>query len=151
MDQERARERVARATKTNLGIAVMNTASIAARAEVASSFRARAASVRNWLVSTRCALLACAALWIAYATRVAIDAGPYHLFELVFLVGAVMLVTGIAWYLPFFGAMIFCAASVATWIFLDATPINAWLASPAFVVSCLLLHRWQVERTATAS
>lgn len=123
----------------------MNTATIAARMEAASSLRAHAASVRNWIVSTRCAVLACAALWIAYGTRVGLDAGPFHLFETVFFTGAVVLAVGIAWFLPFFGAIVFCGASIASWIFLDAAPVNAWLASPAFVVSCLLLHRWKVE------
>lgn len=128
----------------------MNTATIAARARATSDLRARTASVRNWLISTRCALLACAASWIAYGLRTAADAGPFHLYQVVFFTGAVLLLVGIAWVVPFLGALLFAGASVAAWLFLDATPDNAWLALPAFVLSCLLLHRWKVERSAEA-
>lgn len=129
----------------------MNTASIAARAHAPSNLRAQTASVRNWLISTRCAILACAALWLAYGFQIAADVGPYHLFEVVFFTGAVVLATGVAWSYSFFGAVVFATAAVAAGTFLDATPDNVWLAAPAFVVACLLLHRWKVERTATDS
>ncbi|MBI5364106.1 MAG: hypothetical protein HZA53_13070 [Planctomycetes bacterium] len=126
----------------------MNTASIAAQSQAQSNLRAHTASVRTWLVSTRCAILACAAIWLAYGFRVGADLGPYHMFEVVFFTGAVVLVTGVAWLLPFLGALLCMGASVASWLFLDTTPINALLAVPAFVLACLLLHRWHVERDA---
>ncbi len=128
----------------------MNSASIAARARAPSTLRAQTASVRNWLISTRCAILACAAVWLAYALRVGAAAGPFHLFEVVFFTGAVILATGIAWSYSFFGAVVFASAAVAAGTFLDTTPDNVLLAAPAFVVACLLLHRWKVERTADA-
>lgn len=126
----------------------MNTATIAAHAQAQSNLRAHTASVRNWLISTRCAILACAAIWLAYGFRVGADLGPYHTFQVVFFAGAVLLVTGVAWLLPFVGALLCMSASIASWLFLDTTPDNAWVALPAFVLACLLLHRWHVERDA---
>lgn len=128
----------------------MNTASITPNAHASSTLPTRTASARSWLISTRAATLACAALWFVYGATAASAAGPYLAYQGVFIAGAVLLVTGLAWVLPFLGAMLCMIASLSAWIFLDTTPDNALLAASAFVLSCLLLHRWHVERDAEA-
>lgn len=129
----------------------MTTATITSRAQTTSNLRSDALSIRSWLISTRTALLACGALWFAYGLRAVAEAGPYHLYEFVFFTGGIVLVIAIGWMLPFLGAMFLGCASVAAWLIVDATPVNALLALTAFVVACMLLHRWHVERDAAVS
>jgi hypothetical protein len=126
----------------------MTTATYASRVHTPSLAHTAARSIRGWSISTRAALLACGALTLAYGLRTVADAGPSHLHAFVFFAGAAVLVVAIAWSFPFLGALLLASASVATWLFVDATPVNALLATPLFVVACMLLHRWHVERDA---
>jgi len=111
----------------------------------------RARSLRVDRLLARVALLAASACFTAAALRAGAEAGPSELYLLVFALGAIALVTALAWLLPFAGALLIGSAGTAIWIFLDATPLNAWLALAAYVAVGFLLHAWLVEaRTSDA-
>jgi hypothetical protein len=105
-------------------------------------WRARLASTTAGASASKLALLACAALYSAYALQRTAEAGPSHLFELVFVLGAIALVVAATWLMPFLGSLLLCGGGTAVWIFLDTTPDNAWLAGAAFVAMAFSLRRW---------
>ena len=62
-----------------------------------------------------------------------------------FVLGAITLALVFAWVMPFAGALMLGSAGTAVWMFLDATPANAWLAGAAYVAMGLTLARWVAE------
>ncbi len=122
----------------------MSTATIAARAT--NLDHAHVASARPWRVSAHAALLVWTALFAAYGARVAIDAGPAHLFQLTFFLGGLVLILGLSWSLPFLGALLTASLSAAAWVFVDATPTNNWLGLAGLAVAIVLMRTWIAER-----
>lgn len=127
----------------------MTTATYATRASAHTHLRTQTRSTSTLTTSlAKFAVLGWSALFIAYATRMVIDAGPSQLFEYVFVLGAIVLVGAFAWLLPFAGALLLGSAGTAAWIFLDATPANAWLAGAAYLAMGLTMYRWILEHPA---
>lgn len=124
----------------------MSTVSISARATDLE--HAQVASARPWRISAHAALLVWTALFAAYGTRVAIDAGPAHLFQLTFFLGGLVLLLGLSWSLPFVGALLTASVSAAAWLFVDAEPTNHWLGLAGLAVAIVLMRTWIAERRA---
>lgn len=124
----------------------MTTASYAPSTPARAHVRTQTRTARAILAPlAKLSVLGWTALFMAYATRMVIDAGPLHLFEYVFVLGAIVLVAAFAWLLPFAGALLLGSAGTAVWIFLDATPANAWLACAAYLAMGLSMYRWLQE------
>lgn len=122
----------------------MSTATIAARAAHVSA--AALPEVRSRRNVSHLALLGCAALFVAQALRMTADAGPMHLFELVFFIGGAMLVIGLSWVLPYAGMLLSAALGGAAWLFLDAEPMNLILGLAGVGTSLLFARAWMAER-----
>lgn len=121
----------------------MTTASLAPSTSARTQTRTRVATERTSLATlSKFALLGWSALYVAYALRMVVDAGPQHLHEFVFVLGAITLVAVFAWVMPFAGALMLGSAGTAVWMFLDGTPANAWLAGAAYVAMGMTMYRW---------
>lgn len=124
----------------------MSTASLAPSTAARTRARTHVSTARASLASlSKFAVLGWSALYVAYALRMVVDAGPHHLHEFVFVLGAITLALVFAWVMPFAGALMLGSAGTAVWMFLDATPANAWLAGAAYVAMGLTLARWVAE------
>lgn len=124
----------------------MTTASLAPRASTRERARTQVSTARVSLATlSKFAVLGWSALFVAYSTRMVVDAGPHHLFEFVFVLGGLVLVAVAAWLVPYAGALLLGSAGTAVWIFLDATPANALLAGAAYVAMGLTMVRWVSE------
>ena len=125
----------------------MLASTYAPRAAVHVRSETRTRPLRLDRVLARGAVLAAAALATTTALRMGAAAGPSELYLLVFALGAIALVSVVAWLFPFVGALLVGAAGTAVWVVLDATPLNAWLALAAFVAVGFLMRHWMVEAT----
>lgn len=122
----------------------MTTATISAHVHAVPA--AAPAELRLRRNAAHVALLAFAALFVAQALRMAADAGPMHLFELVFFLGGVALAVVMSWMLPFAGMLLTAAFGGAAWLFLDAQPANWILGLAGLGTSLLLARAWITQR-----
>jgi hypothetical protein len=124
----------------------MTTASLAPSTSARAQTRTRVSTARASVATlAKFAVLGWSALYVAYALRMVIAAGPLHLHEFVFVLGAITLVAAFAWVMPFVGALMLGSAGTAVWIFLDVTPANVWLAGAAYVAMALTMGSWVAE------